>query len=170
MPNVNGYQLREAIRKWELRRVTLANQFTDVLTAYPNEKKPKPEAVAEDLLVAENAVAQLQTAQQEYNLAVTVDVQGTKMTLAHAVKLIGGAGRISKLWGTAAGRGKKDRDFGYRSDGERDPTKVYKERQISVEDATKRAEAADRYAGAIRSAISTGNATSVNLNLKPELL
>jgi hypothetical protein len=93
MPNVNGYQLREAIRKWELRRVTLANQFTDVLTAYPNEKKPKPEAVAEDLLVAENAVAQLQTAQQEYNLAVTVDVQGTKMTLAHAVKLIGGAGR-----------------------------------------------------------------------------
>lgn len=169
--DVTGFLLREAIRRYELRRRVAANQFDDSLTQFEGETKRSPESITEDFVAAERAIATLQAAQSRYNLLVEVDVLGEKMTLCEAVKRIGGAGRIEKMWRTAAG-GKKDR-YGYDRDEVRRADEVRANRTVSVEDAMKRASRLASQASAIRAAIATGNGRALSteqIELDPTLL
>ena len=157
-----GYALREAIKQHELRRDTAARMFDGSLRKFPNEDKEHPTKVVEQFLTAERAISKLQTAQMRYNLAVIVDVQGEKLTLAEAIKRIGGEARVEKMWRSAAGP-KPDRYGGYRNDDERDPSKVIAAATVSPSEATKLASTTAKRSGAFRAAIATGNAREVEI-------
>lgn len=166
---VTGYQLREAIKQHELRRDTSAGEFAGSLKKFPEEVKDEPVKVVERFLAAEGAIAQLQVAQMRYNLAVTVDydlplqpaVRG-RITLAEAIKRVGGEGRVEKMWRTATSP-KTDRYGGYRDEDERDPTRVRAVTTISTSETVKLATVAGKRAGALRAAIATANAKEVEI-------
>jgi len=158
---ITGYRLREAIKMHELRRNTWAGQFTDSLVKFKDDDKTHPQVIARNFLTEEEAVAKLQAAQAKYNLAVVVNILGQQMSLCEAVKRVGGAGRVEGLWRAAAG-GKKDR-YGYRNEDERDPTKERARAQMTINEITKEAHVAAKFAGALRSAIATANTQELEI-------
>ena len=160
---VTGYMLREAIKQHELRRDTASQSFNGSLKKFPDEEKPTPQAVVEQFLAAEAAIARLQVSQMRYNLEVKVNVAGEVMTLGEAIKRVGGLGRAEKMWRLAAGP-KKDR---YGSDYEQDeidPAKVRSQATLTVNEAVKLAARAGKQAGAMRAAIATANATEIEVS------
>lgn len=165
---VTGYALREAIKQWELRKDAANRVFADSLKVFPGEEKPHPSKLIEQYLAAEVAIAQLQTAQAQYNLLVRIDFEGCPMTLCEAVKSLGGYSRVEKLWRTAAGGDKKDR-YGH-NDDERDPEKIYSVRVVKPAMGIEQSTIAAKRASALRAGIATGNATSAAILLNPELL
>jgi len=156
-----GYALREAIKQQELRRDTASRAFNGSLKAFPDEKKEKPQNLVEQFVKSERAVAKLQTAQAKYNLLVTVEANGEKLTLLEAIKAIGGAGRVEKMWRSAAGP-KEDR-YSYGDRDVRDPNQVRAEPTISTSEMVKLASQAGKRAGALRAAIATANAKEVEI-------
>lgn len=165
---VTGYALREAIKQWELRKDAANRVFEDSLKVFPGEDKPHPSKLIEQYLAAEVAIAQLQTAQALYNLLVRFDFEGRTITLCEAVKSLGGYSRVEKLWRTASG-GKKDR-YGYGSENERDPAKTYAVQVVSPMQGVEQSTLAAKRASALRAGIATGNATTADVDLKPDLL
>ncbi len=159
---VTGYQLREAIKEQELLRDTAARSFAGTLKAFPDETKEAPEAVVAAFRKAETNVSRLQTAQMRYNLAVTVPVLTETMTLAEAIKRVGGEARAEKMWRSAAGP-VPDRYGGIHEDNVRDPTQVRATSTITPKVATTHASQAAKRAGAFRQAIATGNAQAVDI-------
>lgn len=158
---VTGYKLREALRRWQLRRDTAAGQFDKSLMAFEGEDKPKPEAIADAVLKAEAAIALLQTAQTRYNIMVGVEVADVgRLTLLGCVKLIGGLARVEKLWRNAAGTEKKGRSI-YDLVHGRDKDQLVAKRTVSFDEAAKLAEGIGRQLAALRVAIATGNAAEV---------
>lgn len=162
MARVNGYQLKELIKRAEMTRDTTASLFDGSLTKFPDEDKEGPKQVVDRFQQADFALAKLQVAQVRYNLAVEVEVLGEKMTLTEAIKRVGGAGRVEKMWRSTAGV-KKDR-YSYRDDDTtRDPNLIRATRTITKTAALELAQEAAKYAGAIRAAIAKGNAVEVDL-------
>lgn len=159
---VTGYTLREAIRRQQLRRDTIAAQFSDTLHLFEGEEKQTPDEVAAALMKSEQAVAALQAAQDKYNLHVRVAGKLIgEMTLCTAIKLVGGSGRLEKLWRTAAAP-KQDRyDVG--RDLIRNKDEVRARPAMSPRDLTDRATKAASYAGALRAAIAEANSTKINI-------
>jgi hypothetical protein len=159
---VTGYTLREAIRRQQLRRDTIAAQFSDTLHVFEGEEKQSPDEIATALMKAEKAVAGLQAAQDEYNLHVKVTgkIIG-EMTLCAAVKLVGGTGRLEKMWRTAAAP-KQDR-YGVERDIVRNKDEVRARSAMNVRDLTDRAAKAASYAGALRAAIAEANSTKIDI-------
>lgn len=177
---VTGYALREALRKWQLKRETAATQFADSLFEFPTArgKKPKPDDIVAKVVQAERAIAALQTAQAVYNSKVWVhwgDTAGNasaeNIQLTRAIKLIGAFGRVEKLWRVAA-TGKKDKYAHYRSDdpGRLKEGELLAERTISPEDAADRVESFASKLGVLRQAVAIGNATPTEIDLDGSLL
>lgn len=168
---VTGYMLREAIKQHELRRDTASRAFDGSLKKFPDEEKEPPHKIIETFTHAEHAIAALQEAQMRYNLMVEVefdmpDRPKTRMTLAKAIKLVGGAGRVEKMWRSATSP-KKDR---YRDDDEIDPTFIRAVPTITPSEAVKQATLAGKGAGALRAAIATANAVPIEIeSLSPAL-
>ena len=158
---VTGFKLREALRRQTLRRETASSQFNNSLKKFPGEEKPTPDEVIRKVRAAEEAIATLQVFQTRYNLAVRVEVPGTKgqKTLLECIKRIGGLGRIEKTWRSAATA--KERGL-FDSDETRDPGVVRQERQISFDEASLRTEQVDRELAILREVIAVGNAHKVD--------
>lgn len=166
---VTGYALREAIKQWELHKDAANRVFDESLKIFPGEVKPHPRELIAQYLAAEVAIAQLQTAQAQYNLLVRFDFEGRTMTLCEAVKSLGGYSRVEKLWRTASGGGKKDRYYAGSPD-ERDPTKTYAIQVVTPMDGVHQSTIAARRASLLRAGIATGNATTCDIDVNPELL
>ena len=92
---VNGFALRNAIRNREAERdvaiAALAGTFNGNESLLPEELMEKIER-------CEKEIAKLQAFQAEYNLTVTVRVGEEEITMAEAVKRIGGIDRVSQQW------------------------------------------------------------------------
>jgi hypothetical protein len=158
---VTGYALREAIRRQQLRRDTIAAQFSDTLYVFEGEEKQSPDEVAAALMKAERTVAALQRAQDEYNLHVKVTGKLIgEMTLCTAVKLVGGTGRLEKMWRTAAVP-KQDCYDTERMVRNKDDVRARS--TMNVRDLTDRAAKAASYAGALRAAIAEANSTKIEI-------
>lgn len=166
---VTGYQLREAIRRHELTRDTAYNMFQKVQHVFEGEKKVHPREVMQDFLRAEEAVVKLQEAQQKYNLEVSVDVQGQKLTLCSAVKRLGGAGRAEKMWRDAVCE-KKERYGSSYQQLERQEGTIVAQKVLGYEETLTAANKAAGYAGALRAAVALGNSTVVDISLDETLL
>lgn len=165
---VTGYSLREAIKQHELRRDTAARSFKGSLKAFPDDEKETPQAIVDQFTKSEQAIARLQVAQMKYNLVIAVEVLGEKITLAEAIKRVGGLGRTEKMWRTALGP-KEDRYAVY-DENVRDPNKVIAKNTIAQSDAVRLAAEAGKKAGAMRAAIAQGNGREVEIeDLDPSL-
>lgn len=169
---VNGFLLQQAIKRWELRRDTASNQFSDTLFKFKDETKASPDSVFKDFVTAEDAIVKLETAQAKYNLKVIVDLApGRQMTLTEAVKRLGGAGRGEKMWKTATNP-KKDR-YGYGSPTERTSNTERATYVLSTSEMMSRADKAAQSTGLLRAAIARGNGTefdAADIGLEPALL
>lgn len=173
---ITGYKLREALRRWQLRRDTAGAQFGDTLTAFPGEEKLHPDDVAKALIAAEAAIAQLQVAQVEYNSRVytslPADRDGHQMNLLECVKIVGGLQRVQKLWKDAAKQKGGNTRWILRGEdaNTRDKDKLVAKRIVSFEGAGKRALDIDRHLSAYREAMAVANATERDIeNLTPAL-
>jgi hypothetical protein len=159
---VNGHQLREALRRFDLLRSTASSQFNDSLYAFEEETKLSPVEVMEQFKNADNAYARIQEIQQWYNQNVQVKVGNEEFSLSLAVKLIGGAGRIEKMWrGTIT---KKEDRYGYdRSNIQRERDTEYASRTYSEKDCLAQVQKAVRFSSDLRSAIARANSISLRL-------
>ena len=163
---LTGYRLQHTIREASAELSVLVSQFEDSFMAFPDDKKSKPTDLYQKYLDLEEKITILQTTQGRYNLAVEVEVQGRKMTLAQAVKLVGGAGRGEKMWRGKA-RIKKER-YSYSEDS-RSKDHVYASRTMTPEECLAEAKKASKWAAALREAIQIGNAKEVDIEVDPAL-
>lgn len=155
---INGYQIRETIRRLTLQRDITATQFKDNLYAYEGEEASDPVRTMTEYQELDRRVALIETLQQKYNQMVSVEVDGCPMNLSLAVKLVGGAGRREKMWRDAAAP-KKDR-YSYANERmSRSKDTEYASRTISTDAAVNMAQKAGKYAASLRSAIAKGNTT-----------
>jgi|SRR5688572_1141315 len=158
---VTGYAIREALRRWQLRRDTAESQFVGSLMRFEGDQKSTPEEIVRITLEAETAIARLQTLQTRYNLNVQVTVDGFgRISLLECIKRFGGLGRVEKLWRKAATE-KEDR-YGLIDRNVRDKDQVVATRSISFEEASKRTIEAGKQLGALREAVAVGNARDVD--------
>lgn len=160
---VNGYKLREALKMKALELSTIQSQFDESLFSFEGDKKELPGDIANKIAKLEVEIAMLQAAQSEYNLQVKVEVEGKTLPLEAAVKMVGGAGRLSKMWRTAAQGSKRDRwDRGFPTT--RNKEDVVAQPTISKSEALEQAKAAEKYAAALRNAIAVGNNKEVAID------
>jgi len=169
---ITGYALREALKQWELRLAAANNDFNGSLHRFKDDvDKPTPQQVVASILASEQAIVALQLAQMKYNLSVQVEVQGQMMTLAEAIKHVGAAGKIEKIWKTAAVGSKQNGFFAT------DPTirelNPNQERAVAVlkdQELLDLTRQASKRAGALKTAIATANAVSQTIpDLDPSL-
>lgn len=167
---VNGYMLREAIKRWELRRSTSEKLFSQSLWRFEGDEKADIMAMAKQYEDADVAVAVLQTAQVRLNEKVEapVKVKGkiVAMTLGEAVKRVGGAGRIEKMWRNVT-TDKQDRYD--REERSRDKDQIQAKRTVSQSVALEKATEAATYAGALRATIAEANSRNIELDVDPKL-
>lgn len=167
---VDGVKIREALSRYKTIAETLASQFKESCWAFEGEAGLSPCEMDRQAKEAEEAVAELEELQQLYNLITTVEVCGTVITLANAVKLVGSAGRRAKAWKEVARDNGRDR---YSDRRTRSKDEITAKRTISVKDALAEHANAERYASQLRSAIARGNMTTYNVGPcaadKPEL-
>lgn len=155
-----GYQLREAITVWKLRKTTAEGQFTDSLAKFADETKDTPQAVVALIQHAEESIVRLQIAQMQYNLAVKVDPADLgEITLAMAIKLSGVVSRIEKIWSGATA---ERNPYGYNA-RVRDPQQVRAEATINAKGVLEETSRVTKRAGALRAAIGTGNTREVEI-------
>jgi hypothetical protein len=170
---ITGFQLTFRLRELQDMREIVASQFNESLFQFPTEaeKKPSPGELTAAYQECERKIAALQVAQARYNLAVPVEVQGEKMSLHEAVKLVGGAGRVAKMWKDAA---KKTETPGYNPYGiqqmSRDKEHEYAQRTVSVQECLEHSMRASRWAAGLRQAIQLGNSKEMEIeDLDPAL-
>jgi hypothetical protein len=166
---VTGYKLREALKMASLELETVKTQFDESLYAFDGEEKDSPEDISDKIRELEIKVARLQAAQEQYNQKVTVDVNGSKVILAVAIKLVGGAGRVAKMWKQAAKGSVRDRWSRHQAAIRKADEEVAKP-TIDKSDALKLAKDSERYAASLRSAIAYGNTSKVAVDFVDESL
>ncbi len=160
---VTGYQLKEAIKMKALELDTIQSQFNDSLHRFEDEEKRSPIDIVDDLRRLENHLVELQTAQDFFNLGVQCEVNGEPISLSQAIKAVGGAGRIAKMWRTAAQGEKSDRWERARNltrnkeDESAIPT-------ISKEEALNESRKSEKFAAQLRNAIAVGNSKSLEIS------
>lgn len=168
VPAINGYRIREALKQWHNRRQIASTQYNTSLYYFEGEDHLPLVQVVKNFRLADENYAKLQELQQWYNARVMVETKNADgkpvmMSLSYAVKVLGGAGRIEKMWRDACSD-KQDRyGSSYGRDRERDKDKEYAKRSVSIPEATNLVEAASRYSMFLRSEIARANNTSVNI-------
>src|SRR5690606_25645250 len=111
-----------------------------------------PDEILSEFIEAEDAIAKLQTEQLKYNLAVNVKINGSDVTLAEAIKKIGGIGRIEKIW-KAASKPIKTGRYGHVESQvilSKAKDTVYADRTVSFEEALLKASEAGKEAALLR--------------------
>lgn len=153
---LNGYKIQQALREAESLRTVLASQFTENQRYFASAgPAPDLKATMERYVKAEDRISALQVAQAQYNCAVKLD---NGMSLLHAIKAIGGAGRIEKMWRDSMTVAKT-----YFDDTKRDGEE-HKRSALEPEKALSFSKAASRNAAHLRMLIQTGNATEVDID------
>lgn len=152
---ITGYAIQNRLRELAHLHTLAAKQFDDGKYLFSDEKAPTAKAAFDVFEDLEDQICRLQTLQAHYNLAIEVDVAGVSMTLAEAVKRVGGAGRMEKMWRSAAVP-KRDR---YHSEKAitRSRDEEHAAPTVRVEDALAEATRAGRWASSLREAIQIGN-------------
>lgn len=166
-----GFQISYRLRELQDAREITTSQFNDSLFQFEAEagSKVSPVDLMRLLDEYERKIAALQVAQAQFNLAVRVDVLGRAMSLHEAVKLVGGAARIAKMWKDAA-KNTGGNPYAYGGAQSRDKDHEYARRMVSVQECLEAATQANRWASALRQAIQLGNAVELEIEgLDPAL-
>jgi hypothetical protein len=173
MVKVTGFQLMDRIELAREQAQTINGQFIGSLFRFvgTNEEKPDPRQLMKDYAQCERQVALLQTAQAIYNTRVTVEVQGERMLLQTAIKLIGSVNKVKSNWLTATKNTQDKNNYTFTSyyDMVRDPNSMYAERVVSIEECLNLSKEASDLATALKQAIRSGNAVEIDLEVDPSL-
>jgi hypothetical protein len=163
---VSGYQIREAMNRFELRAKTAEQQFKESLYAFEGDEVVNPTKIADTFQWSQEAVCALQVLRSRFNLQTKVSVVGVpiykQISLALAVKLVGPADRLAKMWRDAITHNGRDR-WSMTNTLQRTKDSVYAKRTISIEQINKFADQASSVATALRSAIAEGNAQKIRI-------
>ncbi len=161
---VNGHQLRESIKLWGMKLNTVKPQFEDALHAFDDEEKEAPLDIDARIHECEMAIARLQTAQVYYNLHTKVQIDDNEVSLAFAVKAVGGMGRREGRWRQAAEPDRYD-PYAYRRNQhlERNPDTEVARRTISHKESLAVASAAARTASKFRAGIAQANLQTLDI-------
>lgn len=162
---VTGYEIREALKYWGLRRDAAQQAFSGSLHKFEGEEKPSPASVVFDFARAEDKISQLQVLQMRYNLFVEVRAYGQSMTLAEAIKRVGTAGKVAKMWATA---GTPKHSY-YRDETVREANQVVAKAILSTDEILQHSTDAARRCESLRTAIAIGNGQAVRLDFDPGL-
>jgi len=163
---VTGYQIREAINRWSLRKTTIYKQFNESIWAFQGEEKQKPQEVVTLMAEAKRSWARLKEIQQFYNRTVTLTFDGKSISLCLAVQMLPGVGQIEKMYRDASTDTGRDRYSGYREVQQRSKDTEYAGRQISMKDALAAAEKASRSSSSLRNAIARANTQEIEIGSK----
>lgn len=161
---INGYKIQHRLKELRDRRDIAASQFSNGLWQFEAEQDSKihPNEAMATFADCEYKIARLQVLQARYNLVVEVTAGDQTMTLHEAVKRIGGAGRMEKMWRTAAASTGTDK-YGYGRTMERSKENEYAQRMISVDECMESSNAASKFAASLREAIQLGNAKTIEM-------
>ena len=161
---VTGYMFKEALKMHSLTLSTVQTQFDESLHIFEGDSnREHPKSIVDKIRKLEHMIATLQTGQSEYNLAVQVKVGDKDMPLELAIKLVGGAGRISKMWRSASKGRVRDRWDSSRIVS-RNKDEEIAQPTITKNDALEEAIGAEKFALRLRSAISTGNTVEAEIS------
>lgn len=160
---VTGYQLKEAIKMNGLRLVAVQSQFDESLYIFEGEEKRLPKDIVTEVAQLEADIALLQTAQDHYNLNIDVIVGKEEMALSLAVKLVGGAGRRSKMWRSAA-QGRMRDTYDRKNPVTRSKDEEVAGPTVTKVEALEEAMAAEKFASQLRHAIAVGNTSTENID------
>lgn len=167
---VNGNQIKQAIKMKGLELDSVSSTFDESLFKFADETKRTPEEIADDILKLETEISKLQAAQKFYNVNVKFDYEERQISLQEAVNLVGGTGRVSKLWRKASKGEKKDR-YGYGRDSKtRNKEEEVAEPTITKTEALKLFKDAERKASALRNGIAEANTIPVEIDFIDESL
>jgi len=174
MPTVSGHKIRQAIERVNLRRKTATKQFEKSIFAFEGENTT-PQQFAATIERTEFLLASLQDLQERFNQATMVNLTGQNLTLALAIKLVGGNNRLAKSWKNAAELAPGTDDIWSRRLGgskgsvqfSRDKEKDYATRQITVEQCIASADASSSKTASLRAAIAEANSSLIEV---PETL
>jgi DNA-binding transcriptional MerR regulator len=174
MAKVTGYGLKEIIKKLERRRDTAKSQFEEALYYFEGETttevaQKRAAELAKQYEDLERKIARVQSLQAEYNASVTITIQDgdhtCKYTLSHAIKLLGGAERIEKLWQKATSVDSSGGSRYYSPDRVRVAGQEHAKRAISTNGAIMESEKASTFVGALRAAVAVANSTEKEMAL-----
>lgn len=170
---VTGYKLRAALKKAEIVKDSLYQRFPHSLFAFEGEtgEEKEPKKIADQIKKVEDRIAKIQTAQAYYNWNVSVMVDGKAISLMQAIKSLGGAGRLEKLWKSVS-KGKTGLGR-YREDDvelERREEVTRANPTLNRSQALELAVNAADYAARLRAAIAEGNAIKQPIELEAGLL
>jgi hypothetical protein len=163
---VTGYQIREAINRWSLRKTTIYKQFNESIWAFAGEEKQKPQEVVQIMETANRSWARLKEIQQFYNRTVSITFKGQSISLCLAVQMLPGVGQIEKMYRDASTDTGRDRYSGYREIQQRSKDTEYASRQITMKDALAKAEESSRSASSLRNAIARANTQEIEIGTK----
>lgn len=170
---VNGYKLKEAIKRWENRKAPLLREFQSSFFRKPSQKGRSPEDISKDILNVEEAIASLQEAQAKYNLNTTVSYflfgEEKRLSLLSAVKLIGGIGRVEGLWKAESSKDEDPYDNQKLHYGQTNTQYEWPQRTMPLKDVIEKANQQNVYVTALRSGIAEANSKELDIDIKPEL-
>lgn len=168
---VTGSQLRKALVRWTIRRDQAIKTFEDNLFSFKDDNKVELKKVSNGILTAQEAVARIQTAQQEFNSRVIVSIGGKELSLAVAIKMKAGIGKVRNLWALASGQN-KDSMFGRKSFSPKSREQG-REEQVPTASPSEIAEGTEAMAilmAEVQDVIALGNAQTVDVKIDAELL
>lgn len=164
---VTGYQLRQQRQTLELDLRVLLDELAASLYVFKTDNKRSPLVIADEVRDKGNCICAVEALQAQYNLAVRVTVGVKRITLCEAVKRVGPASQLEKLLRGMVAE-KKDR-YGSGPEMDRDNTREYAQRAITVDEAKKAASAAAWFASSLRAAVAAANNTEVELDVPDEV-
>ncbi len=166
---VTGYRLKEAIKMTTLELNAVQSQFDGSLHVFKGEEDDSPFKISDRIKELELNVVDLQTAQDHYNLSVKIKVGKEIWQLARAIKAVGGAGRIAKMWRTAA-YGKKTDSWDRQRSLTRNKDEEVAKPTVKKQEALEESRNAEKYASQLRNAIAIGNTDAIDIAwVTPEL-
>jgi len=153
--NVTGHRLQSLVREIEACIEGQRRMFEENIQYFEDEKANHvdPLKIGERLSAMNALLTLVQTQQAAYNLSVTVEVLGKKISLAQAVKLVGLAGGEEKMWREAVSL-KRDR---YGEMTRKNKDEVLAVRAIPYDIAVRCVRRAAQWVNALRLAIAQGN-------------
>jgi len=173
---VTGQQLIAAIKEWSHVRDMATAEFSMSNHRFPGDQKDSPAEVSARIVTAEGNVAKLQAAQGAFNQRIKVTVDGETLSLAEAIKRIGGVSRVEKLWREVAKGDEKKRrrsslygdDIGLVRSKKDDVERA--EILVTPAEANLKAKEIAKKVALLRSAIQAGNARKTEIEgLEPAL-
>jgi len=159
---VNGYMLRESIKRHNLELQVAKNLFNNSTVKFEKEEKPALAAISTQIYKLEFDIVVLQSALSTYNAMTKISVEDLgEISLLKAVKLIGPLERMELIWRKLVAP-KRDRYSRHEDEATvRNANSEYAQKTFTVEEATEQTKTWAGRVTRLRAAIATMNASMV---------